>query len=84
MLLPASAAWVMIAGKTIYRLCLEDHEPRQHLNLRTKRVWNKPKWEHWKEALRIFEKREDLDGIRRGCAARALAKMVEVEKVFPV
>jgi hypothetical protein len=74
----------MIAGKTIYKMCLEDHEPRQHLNLRNKRVWNKPKWEHWKEQLRSFEKRDDFDEGCRGCATGALAKMVEVEKMFQV
>jgi hypothetical protein len=83
-LLPASAAWIMIAGKTIYKMCLEGHEPRQHLNLRNKRVWNKPKWEHWKEQLRAFEKGDDFDEECRGCATRALAKMVEVESVFQV
>jgi len=81
-LLPASTAWIMVAGKAIYKLCLEDHEPNQHLNLRSKRVWNRPKWEHWKEQFRNFEKRDDFDDECRGCATRALAKMVEVEKVF--
>jgi hypothetical protein len=82
-LVPASTAWIMVAGKTIYKLCLEDHEPCQHLNLnlRSKRVWNKSKWEHWKEQLRIFEKKDDFDDECRGCATRALAKMVEVEEV---
>ena len=83
-LLPASAAWITIAGKTIYRKCLEDHEPSRHLNLRSKRVWNKAEWEHWKEQFRIFEKRDDFGEECRGCAARALAKMVEVEKAFRV
>jgi hypothetical protein len=81
---PASTAWIMIAGETIYKLCLEGHEPSRHLNLRSKRVWNKPRWELWKGQLRGFKRRHDLDEECRGCATRALAKMVEVEKVVRV
>lgn len=83
-LLPVSAAWILIAGKTIYKLCLEDHEPQRHLGHRNKRAWNKRKWEHWKGQLQIFETREDFDEECRGCAPRALATMVEVEKVVQV
>lgn len=80
-LVPASAAWIVIAGETIYKLCLEGHEPSRHLNLRSKRVWNKPRWELWKEQLRVFERRDDFDDECHGCATRALVKMEEVEEV---
>jgi hypothetical protein len=75
-LLPVAVAWIVIAGKTIYKMCLEGHEPSRHLNLRSKRVWDKPRWEYWKEQLWGFERRDDFDDECRGCATRALAKMV--------
>ncbi|KAM0709969.1 hypothetical protein Q7P35_002331 [Cladosporium inversicolor] len=74
-LLPMSATWFIIAGKTIYKMCLDDQESQ---NLHSNRVWNKPKWELWKEQLRKFENRNNFDEECRGYATRALAKMVEV------
>jgi hypothetical protein len=79
-LLPISTAWIMIAGKTIYKTCLDDRGAS--LDLHNKRVWDKPRWELWKEQLRKFENRRDFDDECRGCATRALAKMVEVEEEF--
>jgi hypothetical protein len=40
-LLPVSTAWIMIAGKTVYKLCLDDQGAS--LNPYNKRVWNKPR-----------------------------------------
>ena len=82
MLLPVSVAWIMIAGKTIYKIGLDDQDAGQ--NFHGKRVWNKPTWELWKEQLRAFENREDFDEECRGYATRALAKMVEVEQGLQV
>jgi hypothetical protein len=79
-LLPVATAWIMIAGKIIYKTCLEDHGAS--LNLHSKRVWNRSRWELWKEQLRVFENRQDFDEECRGCATRALAKMVEVEEEY--
>jgi hypothetical protein len=73
-----SATWLMIAGKAIYKMCLDNQDESQ--KFQSKRVWNKAKWELWKAQLRIFEKREDFDEECRGYANRALAKMVDVEK----
>jgi hypothetical protein len=76
-LVPVSATWIMIAGKTIYKMCLESQDLSQ--NLYNKRVWNKSRWEYWKEQLRSFENRHDFDEECRGYATRALTKMLEVE-----
>jgi hypothetical protein len=81
-LLPVSVTWIMIAGKTIYKMCLDDH--KVSLDLHSKRVWDKPRWEHWKEQLRLFENKHDFDEECRGYATRALAKMSEVEVEFEV
>jgi hypothetical protein len=81
-LLPAATAWITIAGKTIYKTCLEDHGAS--LDLHSKRVWDKARWELWKEQLRGFEDRRDFDEECRRCATRALAKLVEVEEEFQV
>jgi hypothetical protein len=79
-LLPVATAWIIIAGKTIYKTCLEEHGAS--LNLHSKRVWNIPRWELWKAQLRVSESKHDFNEECRGCATRALAKMVEVEKGF--
>jgi hypothetical protein len=81
-LLPAATAWIMIAGKTIYKTCLDDQGSK--LDLHNERVWDKSRWELWKEQLRGFEDRHDFGEEYRGCATRALAKMVEVEEEFRV
>lgn len=78
-LLPVSVTWLIIAGKTIYRMCLDDQDASK--NLHSNRVWDKPKWELWQEQLQKFEHRGDFDEECRGYATRALAKMAEVEKV---
>lgn len=77
-LLPVSATWIIIAGKTIYQMCLEGKDLSP--NLRNKRVWSKSKWEFWREQFRIFENKHDFNEECRRYATRALAKMVEVEK----
>lgn len=77
-LIPASASRIMIAGKTIYKMCLDDQDASQ--NFHSKRPWNKARWELWKEQLRKFENRDDFDDECRGYASRALAKMVHVEE----
>jgi hypothetical protein len=77
-LLPAATAWITIAGKTIYKTCLEDHGAG--LDLHSQRVWDRARWELWKEQLRGFENRLDFDQKCRGCATRALAKIVKVEE----
>lgn len=77
-LLPVSTACIMIAGKTIYKLCLDDHDTSQSFH--GKRVWYEPRWKLWEEQLRAFEKRGDCDEECRGYATRAIAKMEEVEK----
>lgn len=76
-LIPASASWILVAGKTICKTCLDDQDASQ--KFRSKRVWNKAQWELWKEQLRRFENREDFDDECRGYASRALAKMGVVE-----
>lgn len=81
-LLPSAATWMMIAGKAIYKVCLDGRD--LSLNLSNKRVWNKTRWEHWKEQLRAFESRDDFDEECRGYATRALAKMIQVEKELQV
>jgi hypothetical protein len=79
-LLPVSATWILVAGKTIYKMCLQEENVEFH----SKRTWNKPRWEHWKEQLRSFEDRHDFDEECRGYATRALAKMSEVEMELEV
>jgi hypothetical protein len=81
-LLPVASAWIMIAGRKIYKTCLEDRGVS--MDLHSKRVWNKSRWELWKEQLGKFENRRDFDKECRGCATRALAKMVKVEEEFQV
>jgi hypothetical protein len=76
-LLPVSATWILVAGKTIYKMCLDGQ--KVSLDLHSKRVWDKPRWEHWKERLQLFENRLDFDEECRGYATRALAKMSEVD-----
>jgi hypothetical protein len=49
-LIPASASRIMIAGKTIYKMCLDDQHASQRFH--SKRPWNKARWELWKEQLR--------------------------------
>lgn len=77
-LIPASTSWILIAGKTIYKMCLDDQHASQKSH--SKRPWNKARWELWKEQLRKFENRDDFDDECRGYASRALAKMVHVEE----
>jgi hypothetical protein len=79
-LLPVSVTWIMIAGKTIYKMCLDDQ--KVSLDLHSKRVWDKPRWEHWKEQLRSFENRHDFDEECRGYVTRALLQMSAVEMEF--
>lgn len=79
-LVPVATAWIVIAGKPIYKMCLCDQGASQ--NLYHKRIWNKPKWEHWKDQLRSSENRHDFEEECREYATRALAKVVEVEKTF--
>jgi len=81
-LLPASTVWIMIAGKTIYKMCLDDHDASR--NFHSQRVWNERQWELWKEQLGEFENRDDFDEECRGHVNRARAKMVEVEKILQV
>jgi hypothetical protein len=81
-LLPVSATWILIAGKTIYQMCLDGQKVGP--NVHSKRVWSKSRWEHWKEQLRSFENRHDFDEECRGYATRALVKMLEVETEFKV
>jgi hypothetical protein len=81
-LIPASASWILIAGKTIYKMCLDDQYASQKFH--SKRVWNKARWELWKEQLRKFENRDDFDEECRGYASRALAKMVDVESMLRI
>jgi hypothetical protein len=74
-LLPVSATWILIAGKKVYKMCLEDKSQNHY----SKRVWDNSKWEHWKGQLQLFENRHDFDEECRGYATRALVKMFEVE-----
>jgi hypothetical protein len=76
-LVPVSATWIVIAGKTIYRMCLDGQDVRP--NSRIERVWDKPRWELWKEQLQVFGNRHDFNEECRRYATQALVRMVEVE-----
>jgi hypothetical protein len=49
----------MIAGKAIHKICLDDQDASEVFH--SKRIWNKRKWELWKEQLRKFENSDDFD-----------------------
>lgn len=76
-LLPVSAAWITIAGERLYKICLGDDNAGQ--NHFVNRVWDRQKWDVWKEQLRSFENRADFDEECRSTAAQARNKMERVE-----
>ena len=82
-LLPATASWLLIAGKVIYSHCLKneiaryaDPNARQGWGGGT---WTLRRWDFWQEQLHDFADRDDLNQECRDVVMKTLKKMTEVE-----
>lgn len=78
-LLPAAAAWLSIAGRKIYEVCLGEDEAEGSHTKRGRRAWSKQTWNNWKDQLHQHAGRDDIDKDCRKCAAQAARAMQQAE-----
>jgi len=86
-LLPSAAAWISIAGRRMYSICLDDdelikvdatREIRDKWGAR-RRVWSRQLWDHWKSRFKILARQENIDDECRRLSAKAAEKMASIE-----
>lgn len=83
-LVPVATAWLTIAGKTIYRHCLNNEVEDPEASEMEKAgwggaTWTKQRWACWKVQLQKLREREDMDYEYRGLAAQAVCTMKGID-----
>jgi hypothetical protein len=85
-LLPSAAAWISIAGRRMYSICIDDdelikvdatREVRDKWGAR-RRFWSRQLWEHWKSRFEILARQENINNECQSLSARAAEKMASI------
>jgi hypothetical protein len=85
-LLPSAAAWLLIAGKRIHSICLDDELIEADATQVTRdkwgarrNVWGEQQWELWKTRFGVLASQENINDECRSLSAQAAEKMASIE-----
>lgn len=86
MYVPPAATWIMLAGKQIHRLCMENYQRNDTVPGREGLLWtgsgfSPERWAFWKKRFSETQKMLELDSRVREHAGKALVEMDRIDGV---